>query len=128
MSRAITTMVLILALNLISDSRSAVAFTVRFGAIPASETPVLDNALADSAVPTPQMLQVTIGADGVTFGPIQTALEPAPTVPVVRMRRRAPAGAADEPAAPRARSLTTPRQLRGAEIMLWRDVKQVAKR
>jgi hypothetical protein len=128
MSRIMITMVLILALNLIGSGSPAVAFTVRFGPMPASEAPIVGNAAADNDVPTPQMLKVTIGADGMTFGPIQPAPEPMPIVPTLRIRDRAPSGIDDEQAAPLVHNLTPPRQLRGAEIMLLRDVKHVATR
>lgn len=128
MSRIMITMVLILALNLIGSGSPAVAFTVRFGPMPVSEAPIFGKAAADNDVPTPQMLKVTVGANGMTFGPIQPAPEPTPIVPTPRVRDRALSGIDDEQAGPLAHNLTPPRQLRGAEIMLLRDAQQVATR
>ena len=128
MSRIMITMVLILALNLIGSGSPAVAFTVRFGPIPVSEAPIFGKAAADNDVPTPQMLKMTIGADGIAFGPVQPAPEPTPIVPTLRVRDRALSGIDDEQAAPLAHHLTPPRQLSGAEIMLLRDAQQVVTR
>ncbi|ETX08627.1 MAG: hypothetical protein ETSY2_04300 [Candidatus Entotheonella gemina] len=128
MSRAMITIALIFALHLMGGGNPAVAFTLRFGPAPVTDNSATFHGTSDADIPTPRMLNVIVRADGVTFGPAQPAPETLLTVPAVRVRSRAQPRAADEQPVPLARSLTKPRQLRGAELMLLRQAKQVAER
>jgi hypothetical protein len=120
------TMVLLLTLHLMGGGNPAVAFTVRFGPIPVSDASVVEDSTVNTDLPTPQMLNLRVGAHGVTFGPLQATPKVAPAEPTVRGPSRVKPHAADEPPAPLARHLTSPRQLSGVEIMLLRHATQVA--
>ncbi len=108
MSRAMITIVLTFALNLIGGGNPAVAFTVRFGPVPISETSAVGHEITDRDLPTPRMLNVRIRAKDMTVGPIQTAPEVPLAVPAVRVHSRARPHSADEPPAPLTHSLTPP--------------------
>lgn len=128
MLRAMIPIVLVLILNLSSGSHDAMAFTVRFGPVAVVEDATATHDMTDADIPSPRMLNVVVGSDGMTFGPTSTAPEVTPIVPAVRARDEVPPPVADEPPASLADRITSPRQLRGAEIMLLRRAAHVAER
>ena len=128
MFRAMITTILVLILNLIDVGHSAMAFTIRFGPVSVTEDPTSMHEAAGADLPTPRMLNVTIGADGLTFGPTSPPRDETITVPAVTIRSKVQSRDADEPSTPLARTITSSRQLSGAEIMLLRHAEQVAGR
>ena len=128
MFRAMITTILVLILNLIDVGHSAMAFTIRFGPVSVTEDPTSMHEAAGADLPTPRMLNVTIGADGLTFGPMSPPRDERIPVPAVTIRSKVQSRDADEPSTPLARTITSSRQLSGAEIMLLRHAEQVAGR
>src|SRR5688500_17630537 len=95
--------ILVLILNLISASHPATAFTIRFGPVSVTEDPSSMHEAAGADLPTPRMLNVTIGADGLTFGPTSP---PRHEITVPAIRSQAQSRDADESSAPLARMIT----------------------
>ncbi len=128
MSRAMIPIVLAIVLNTIMISHHAMAFTIRFGSVPVSENPASIDRAADADIPTPQLLNMAVGANGATFGP--TALDPdaARILPAVRIRRQVQSPVVSAQPTTPTRRKTLPRQLSGPELMLLRHAEQVAKR
>jgi hypothetical protein len=125
MSRVMMLIVLILILNLLGVSRHTMAFTVRFGAVPATEDNVSIHGTADADLPTPRMFNVTVGADGATFETIATPSEAIITVREISARSGVEPRVANTPSTLSTRLITSSRQLSGAEIRLLRHAKQV---
>jgi hypothetical protein len=125
MFRAMIPTILILILTLINIGHPAMAFTIRFGSVSVTENPTSMHEAAGADLPTPRMLNVTIGADGLTFGPTSP---PRDEITVPAIRSQAQSRDADESSTPLARMITNSRQLSGAEIMLLRHAEQVAGR
>jgi hypothetical protein len=128
MFRAMIPTVLVLMLNLISVSHPAMAFTLRFGPVSVTEDPALMHERTDTDLPTPRMLNVSIGPDGLTFGPRSSPRDERMNAPAVTIGSKVQPRDADEPSTPLASMITSSRQLSGAEIMLLRHAKQVAGR
>jgi hypothetical protein len=120
--------ILVLVLNLISFDHHAMAFTVQFGSVSVAEDPVSIHTAVGEELPTPRMLNMTIGADGLTFGPPSLPRQERITVPAVTIHSNVQPRDTDGPSTPLAGMITSPRQLRGAEIMLLRHAEQVAGR
>ena len=119
MPRTIFPIVLVLLLTLMSLSNHALAFTVRFGSVPASDHAAIAPETTDADLPTPRLFNIAIGANGLTFGPRATAPETPVVTPAFKVRSQTP---------PHARSVASPRQLSGVELLLLRDAHQVAER
>lgn len=128
MSHVTIPMVLALMLSLTSAGNFAMAFTLRFGSVSVAEDPAATHHITDTDIPTPRMLNLTVGADQVTLGPALVAPNVIAPESAVSVRGQAPSRVANEPSTPQARRQTLPRQLSGVEIMLLRHTKQVAER
>lgn len=128
MFRAMIPTALVLMLNLIGVSHPAMAFTLRFGPVSVTEDPALMHERADTDLPTPRMLNVSIGPDGLIFGPTSSPRDERMHAPEVTIRSKVQPRDANEPSAPLTSMTTNSRQLSGAEIMLLRHAKQVAGR
>ena len=115
MFRAMIPTILVLILTLINIGHPAMAFTIRFGPASVTENLTSMQEAADADLPTPRMLNVTIGADGPTFGPTSSPRDEMITVPAVTIRSKAQSRNADVPSTPLARTITSPRQLSEAE-------------
>lgn len=130
MSRIVIPIVLVLALNLLSIGSVAMAFTLRFGAVPVAEDPTSIHHTAANNIPTPRMLNFTVGAAGATFGPVLIAPNVQPKVtdraPAANVRN--PSRVVDASSTTRTRRPAHPRQLSGVEIMLLRHAQQMAER
>ncbi len=129
MSRVTIPMVLALMLSLTSAGNFAMAFTLRFRPVPVAEDPAaIHHDVTDTDIPTPRMLNLTVGADQVTLGPALVTPNVIAPESAVSVRGQAPSRVANAPSTPQARRQTLPRQLSGVEIMLLRHTKQVAER
>ncbi len=128
MLRIIIPMVLVLILSLIHVGNPAMAFTVRFGPAHVSENLDAIHETTDTALPTPRMLNVAVGANGLTFGPLSATPDVTVPVPTVRIPSRVQAPVTDVQSTSLAHRIVAPRQLSGVEIMLLRGTKQIAER
>ena len=106
MFRAMIPTILVLILTLINIGHPAMAFTIRFGPVSVTENPTSMHEAAGADLPTPRMLNVTIGADGLTFGPTSSPRDEMITVPAVTIRSKAQSRDADVPSTPLARMIT----------------------
>jgi hypothetical protein len=107
--------ILVLILTLINIGHPVMAFTIGFGPVSVTENPTSMHEAAGADLPTPRMLNVTIGADGLTFGPTSPPRDEMITVPAVTIRSKAQSRDADVLSTPLARMIASSRQLSGAE-------------
>ena len=107
--------ILVLILTLINIGHPAMAFTIGFGPVSVTENPTSMHEAAGADLPTPRMLNVTIGADGLTFGPMSPPRDEMITVPAVTIRSKAQSRDADVLSTPLARMIASSRLLSGAE-------------
>jgi hypothetical protein len=107
--------ILVLILTLINIGHPAMAFTIGFGPVSVTKNPTSMHEAAGADLPTPRMLNVTIGADGLTFGPTSPPRDEMITVPAVTIRSKAQSRDADVLSTPLARMIASSRQLSGAE-------------
>jgi hypothetical protein len=106
MFRAMIPTILVLILTLINIGHPAMAFTIRFGPVSVTENPTSMHEAAGADLPTPRMLNVTIGADGLTFGPTSPPRDEMITVPAATIHSKAQSRDADVPSTPLARMIT----------------------
>ena len=119
MSRATFPILLVLMLTLMSFNTHAMAFTLRFGPVPAADDAAIGRGMTDADLPTPLLFNVAVGTDGLTFGPRATA----PSAPAVTPTLKAPSQTSSHD-----RRITRSHQLSGLELLLLRDAQQVAER
>ena len=113
MFRAMIPTILVLILTLINIGHPAMAFTIRFGPVSVTENPTSMHEAAGDDLPTPRMLNVTIGADGLTFGPMSPPRDEMIIVPAATIRSKAQSRDADVPSTPLARMITSSRDQAG---------------
>lgn len=128
MLRAMIPAVLVLTFSLINVGNSALAFTLRFGAVPVAEDPIAIHGGVNRDIPTPRMFNTLVTTSSATFGPPSSSTDEIIPVLPIRLRRNTPTAVAAAKAPAPARRGAMPRHLSGVEIILLRGAKQMAKR
>jgi len=126
MYHATVRMALVYIITAVWLSGSAMAFTLRLGAVPRSHASSTFPSVEESDLPTPQLFRVAIDTHGVTLDAPHPSEGYTSSQPEIRYQEVQASSPADAPASQHVSIPATQPRLSGAELLVLRHTQVVA--